>query len=117
MLVDHSVGLHAAAEVAAAARDIITDFMRGEDDINLRRLDANEDRHRNQNFEFIGTQRFHKDAGQLHYQVRNGNAIVSGDTDGDGRADFSFVVDDVTRLRASAKSCTVRSCMSPEGWC
>jgi Ca2+-binding RTX toxin-like protein len=85
----------------AAARDTITDFIRSDDDINLRHIDANEDRRRDQNFDFIGTQKFHRDAGELRYEVKHGNAVISGDTDGDGKADFSFVLDEVTKLRAS----------------
>ncbi|MDB5552324.1 MAG: cadherin domain protein [Rhizobium sp.] len=82
-------------------RDTIMDFIRREDEIDLGGIDANEDRRRNQDFDFIGTQKFHRDAGELRYEVKGGNAIISGDTDGDGKADFSFVLDEVTKLRAS----------------
>jgi Ca2+-binding RTX toxin-like protein len=82
-------------------RDTIIDFIRNEDDIDLRRIDADEDRRRNQDFDFIGTQKFHKDAGELRYEIKGGNAIVSGDTDGDGKADFSVILDEVTKLKAS----------------
>ncbi|CAN7568429.1 calcium-binding protein [Rhizobium sp. LjRoot254] len=82
-------------------RDTITDFVRNEDDIDIRRIDANEDKRRDQAFDFIGTQKFHKDAGELRYEVKGGDVIVSGDTDGDGKADFSLLLDEIAKLRAS----------------
>jgi restriction endonuclease Mrr len=37
---------------------------------------------------FIGTAAFSKTAGELRYQEIGGNTYVSGDTNGDGLADF-----------------------------
>lgn len=82
-------------------RDQIMDFIRNEDVIDLRRLDANEDRRRDQEFDFIGTQKFHKEAGELRYEVKGGEMIISGDTDGNGKADFSILLDELTKIRAS----------------
>jgi Ca2+-binding RTX toxin-like protein len=82
-------------------RDTILDFIRNEDDIDLRRIDANGDRRRDQSFDFIGTDKFHKEAGELRYEIKGGDAIISGDTDGDGKADFSLGLDEITKLRAS----------------
>lgn len=68
-------------------RDIITDFD-SSDRINLAAIDANEHRRGDQSFTFIGRAAFTKTAGELHL-VRG---ILSGDTDGDGRADVSIAV-------------------------
>lgn len=81
------------------ARDIIADFTRREDEINLRRIDANEDRRKDQAFDFIGTQKFHKEAGELRYEIKNGDTIISGDTDGNGKADFSILLEGIVKLK------------------
>lgn len=80
----------------AGSRDRITDFAHGQDDIDLRTIDANAKISGNQSFKFIGKAAFHKVAGELHY-VRvnatgtvNDKTIVEGDTNGDGRADFQI---------------------------
>jgi len=83
------------------AFDTITDFARGEDDINLRRIDANEDARGNQAFDFIGKEHFHKEAGELRFDVTGGSATIAGDTDGDGKADFLLVLEDVGKIKAS----------------
>lgn len=85
---------------ARAGSDTIGDFARGEDDIDLRRIDANEDIRGNQAFEFIGRERFHKDAGELRYEVKGGSATIAGDTDGDGKADFLLILEDVGKVQA-----------------
>lgn len=72
---------------AGKSRDIITDFDSA-DRINLAAIDANEGRGGDQSFSFIGDDAFTKKAGQLHLV----HGILSGDTDGDGKADFSIAV-------------------------
>ncbi len=52
-------------------------------------------------FRFLGTGAFTKAAGQLHYSVSSGNAIVSGDVDGNGTADFTIHLTGVTSLVAA----------------
>lgn len=83
------------------AQDIIADFSRGDDVINVRRIDADEDARRDQSFDFIGKQKFSREAGELRYEVRNGDTLVSGDTDGDGKADFTLLLEDVGKMKAS----------------
>jgi hypothetical protein len=39
--------------------------------------------------------------GELHYTVVNGSAVVEGDINGDGKADFSIKLDNVTKLSAA----------------
>lgn len=73
--------------------DTISDFVRGTDTINLSGIDANTRTSGNQAFTFIGSDRFHKVAGELHtYRPADGNTYVSGDTNGDGAADFAIKV-------------------------
>lgn len=76
--------------VASSGRDTILDFRQEKDRIDLRPIDANEDRGGNQKFHFIGDDRYSKDAGELRYFERGESTYVQGDTDGDGRADFSI---------------------------
>lgn len=81
-------------ETAAEARgDTIVDFEHGDDRINLVNIDANTSVEGNQAFTFIGTERFHNVAGELHvYHPPDGNTYISADGDGDGIADFAIKV-------------------------
>ncbi|MDQ4420930.1 right-handed parallel beta-helix repeat-containing protein [Sphingobium sp. DEHP117] len=85
-----------AADVAAYSFDEITDFTCGADKIDLKQIYPGGGR-----FTFIGTQGFHNKVGELHYTVVNGSAIVEGDVNGDGKADFAIKVDNVTKLSAT----------------
>jgi Ca2+-binding RTX toxin-like protein len=90
--------LNALAEsgIGAGSRDLITDFQRGVDDIDLTDIDANTARSGDQGFSFIGTAAFRGRAGELRYQTidQAGTAdditVVSGDIDGDGVGDFEI---------------------------
>ncbi len=84
----------------AATRDVIKDFKHGVDDIDLRTIDASTKKGGNQNFKFIGTQKFHHVAGELHYVKAGGNTIVEGDVNGDGRADFQIQLTGLKTLTA-----------------
>ncbi len=69
--------------------DTIMDFDPAEHNlIDLRRWDANPKAAGLQDFDFIGTAAFSKQAGQLHVQKQGGDTLVQGDTNGDGKADF-----------------------------
>ncbi len=80
----------------SATRDIIGDFRRGTDDIDLRTIDAKSGTSANDAFKFIGTQAFHKVKGELHYAIlnppgtANDKTIVEGDVTGDGKGDFQI---------------------------
>lgn len=78
---------------ARGDRDLILDFARRQDRIDLRQLDADADTRGNQAFEFIGKQKFGRDEGELRYQFRNGDTVIEADIDGNGKADFSFVLE------------------------
>jgi Ca2+-binding RTX toxin-like protein len=86
----HLVGI-GASTVKTDGRDTIADFHRREGDrIDLHKIDANLGKGGNQDFDFIGDDRFHHHAGELRSIVKNGDTLVSGDIDGDGRADFTI---------------------------
>lgn len=81
--------------------DIITDFERGKDKVYLLDMDANTKAKGDQNFKFIGTDEFNKKAGELRYEVKNGDSRIEGDVNGDGKADFAIQVNDIQKFIAS----------------
>lgn len=83
-----------ASDSKGANYDIIQDFSGtgGDGDvIDLSAIDAKTGPG-NQVFTFIGTEKFHHKAGELHYLVKDGFVLVQGDTNGDGKADFQIEV-------------------------
>lgn len=73
-------------------RDSITDFSHSEGDrIDLSGIDANTGLAGDQAFNFIGSSNYTKIAGQLNYR----NGLLTGDTDGDGKTDFTIVIENV----------------------
>lgn len=83
-------------------RDTIFDFSRIQSDrIDLRGVDANIDQRGDQNFEFIGDAKFSKDAGELRFEKKSGQTFIHGDVDGDGRPDFTVVLDSLLSLKES----------------
>jgi Ca2+-binding RTX toxin-like protein len=78
--------------------DRITDFTGGQDKIDLTQLDANTLSGGDQAFSFIGSAAFSGTAGELHYQQIGGNTYISGDTNGDGLADFMIKLDGLHTL-------------------
>ena len=83
-----------------AAGDAVADFSHAQGDkIDVSAIDAIDGGADNA-FTFIGTAAFTA-AGQLHYAVSGGNAILEGNTDGLGGANFSIVLDGVGSLVAS----------------
>ena len=83
--------------VRGTLRDQILDFSHAEGDkIDLSIIDANTHRGGNQKFAFIGKHAFGHHEGQLKFK----GGVLSGDVNGDGRADFEIQVSliDVTKL-------------------
>jgi Ca2+-binding RTX toxin-like protein len=76
---------------AEAKGDRIVDFRRGYDKIDLQDIDAKSGGG-NQKFKFIGTKKFSKTKGELRYEQKDGSTYVSGDTNGDKKADFIIFV-------------------------
>jgi len=88
----------ATAEIASGTnRDVITDFASG-DKISLSAIDANTLSSGDQAFTYSGLTAFTGVAGQLIYS----NGILSGDTNGDGTADFQIKLSNNATLTASS---------------
>jgi serralysin len=76
--------------VVGSKRDVIDDFSRSQSDkVDLSGIDNNLD--------FIGDHAFSGTAGELRFH----NHILSGDVDGDGKADFEIKVSDVNTMHNS----------------
>jgi serralysin len=87
---------------AASGRDTIADFSRSQGDkIDLKTIDANSRSGGNQEFAFIGADKFHKIAGELRYEKKSGDTFIFADINGDGKADFSINLDGSLSLKAS----------------
>lgn len=76
--------------VGTASRDVISDFVRGQDKISLSGIDGIRGTASNDAFSFIGANAFSGVAGQLHYVLGNGITLVEGDVNGDRIADFQI---------------------------
>jgi Ca2+-binding RTX toxin-like protein len=83
-----------------AGRDTILDFAQG-DKIDLSAIDAKTgDGKPDGVFKFIKKKDFHDKKGELRYKVtKDGDALLQADTNGNGKADFSVLVTDVTKLK------------------
>jgi Ca2+-binding RTX toxin-like protein len=91
-----------AGDTAAskAGADTITDFHFKQDDlINLKAIDANEGKNGNQAFGFVGSDAFSHHAGELRFTKSGGDTYVLGDTDGDGKADFTIHLDGALNIK------------------
>lgn len=75
--------------LAGGLRDIIRDFIQGEDMIDLSDIDAIMGGPNNA-FNFVGTSAFTGTAGEMRYQFGGRNTIISMDVDGDGIADMQI---------------------------
>lgn len=90
------------SRLGASSLDTISDFSRAENDrISLSAIDANTKVAGNQAFSFIGAEKFHGAAGELRYEKIGGDTFIHGDVNGDGKADFSILVDAAIDLTAS----------------
>lgn len=72
--------------------DVIHDFARGYDKLDLRLIDANTQTTGDQAFTFLGGNAFSGKAGQLNLVGQ----VLSGDTNGDGVADFRLEINVLT---------------------
>ena len=85
------------SESVGAGVDLIVDFTRGSDVIDLSAIDANGTVGGNQAFSFIGGSAFTGTAGELRF---NGNKVL-GDVNGDGLADFAISMSGVGTMDAN----------------
>lgn len=88
-------------DVKTYSLDVITDFQRGIDKLSLSAIDAKSATAANDAFSFIGSSAFHKIAGELRYEVKNGDTLVYGDIDGNGIADFGIRLQGITGVSAA----------------
>ena len=79
---------------SGSTTDVITDFTRGQDKIDLNTIDANSKLGGNQNFTFLSAKgaAFTGVAGQLHYKALGANTLIEGDIDGNRTADFAILL-------------------------
>ncbi|HET7714987.1 MAG TPA: hypothetical protein VFK86_05115, partial [Bauldia sp.] len=80
----------------ASARDTILDFTPG-DIIDLSAIDAKKGGSDNP-FKFIGKDAFDGNKGELRFQKAKGDVVVSGDVNGDAKADFSILLDSLNKV-------------------
>lgn len=83
--------------------DIIGDFVKGQDKVDITTIDANSALAGDQNFSFIGGSAFTNVAGQLRYDntVGDGYTHIFGDVNGDGVADFQIRLQGTYTLAAT----------------
>jgi hypothetical protein len=81
--------------------DVITDFVSGDDIVNLDAIDADEDAVGGQDFTWRGDQGLSGAAGDLAFRFKRDMTLVSGDTDGDGVADFTLRLTGKLTLQAT----------------
>ena len=80
----------ADSKVGGSVRDVVQDFVHGEDVIDLSAIDANGAAAGQGLFSWIGASNFSGAAGQLRYQFVGSYTVVSGDINGDKVADFEI---------------------------
>jgi Ca2+-binding RTX toxin-like protein len=96
---DDFIYLKASDSRPGGARDFIKDFDIL-DTIVLTAVDADSTTAGDQAFNFVGTAAFTGTAGELRYEKGSKNTIISGDTDGDGNADFEIALKGLQDLTA-----------------
>ncbi|WP_299841896.1 Ig-like domain-containing protein [uncultured Jannaschia sp.] len=91
--VDTFVFKSVADSDAGGARDLITDFGRGQDVIDLSGIDANgRGGDGDQVFTWIADDAFTGTAGELSFRIGEDQTVIRGDLDGDGQTDLSIVL-------------------------
>jgi hypothetical protein len=79
--------------------DAVLDFRHLQDDaIDLSDLDANAKRAGHQDFDFIGSDKYSRTAGELRLDGDKSAYFVHGDVDGDGKDDFLIEIHSKTKL-------------------
>lgn len=86
-------------DASAGTPDHVADFSRGDDIIDLRPIAAIQGQARS-SFDWIGDGAFSGHAGELRAVSQGSNIRVEGDTNGDGQADLTIVLDDLGNISA-----------------
>jgi Ca2+-binding RTX toxin-like protein len=87
------------AETSVIDPDRIADFNHTQSDlIDLSRIDATLSTPSNDAFAFLGTAAFTGHEGELRYSVTGSDALIEGDVNGDGVADFAILLNGVSTL-------------------
>jgi Ca2+-binding RTX toxin-like protein len=87
--------------IGGAERDVIRDFLIGNDTIDLSAIDANSNTAGDDQFSFIGTAVFSFTAGELRQFEAGGNTFLEGDVNGDGQTDFQIGLSGLHALQNS----------------
>ncbi len=90
-----------ASESTATSYDTVRDFVAGLDRFDVSAIDANSLIAGNQAFNFYNSKPFFTSAGDLWTSVTRTGTMVYGDLQGDGAADFAFMVTGSPSLTAS----------------
>lgn len=91
----------AARDTPPATPDVVFDLVRGEDRIDLLRIDARPSERGDQAFVFLSTDPFSGREGELRYDLEAFQLRVSFDVDGDAVADGAILLFGVTALDAA----------------
>jgi Ca2+-binding RTX toxin-like protein len=97
--IDKFIFLAVSDSVVGASRDVVLDFSVETDLIDLEAIDANTLLANDQAFTYINSLEFSQSAGQLRFDTET--HILSGDTNGDGMADFEVSLLNVDILTSS----------------
>ncbi|WP_298955134.1 calcium-binding protein [uncultured Methylobacterium sp.] len=80
----------------STTRDVIRDFVRGEDVVDLTAIQAVAGSTSDQAFSFIGTGAYTGQAGELRATQNGSVAVLQGDINGDRRSDFQIYLANIT---------------------
>jgi Ca2+-binding RTX toxin-like protein len=98
---DHFVFGALSDSVLGGGRDLISGFVAGTDKIDVTSIDANTGLANDQAFTFIGSGAFSRTAGELQAKAFGASTLVSGDVDGNGKADFQILLSGSVALQAT----------------
>jgi hypothetical protein len=87
--------------VTGGGRDLIKDFLIGSDQIDVTAIDADAGTASDQAFTYIGAGAFTHTAGELQAKAFGDKTLVSGDVDGNGKADFQILLSGSVALQAT----------------
>jgi Ca2+-binding RTX toxin-like protein len=89
-----------ANDTAGDERDLILDFLRDYDQIDVSEIDADTTKAGNQSFEFAGNSIF-TGIGQLIFSKQGQNTVIAGNIDADTIAEFQIVISGIFSPRES----------------